>query len=160
MRTFFLLTAILNGGLAMAQGPSFNNVQRTTWGVGIAAGQTARLTILYPTVPAPLLQVLCSATLTIADDQRKNLKSITVPQISGGNSVSLDLNADTDLAGMARTQIHGISIAANGCRLITTLEIIDNITQKTVVVVGSDQTYPITALRALVTPAQLDTTTR
>lgn len=49
MRTFFSLAVILNGALAMAQGPSFSNQQRTTDVVGITPGQTARLNVQYPT---------------------------------------------------------------------------------------------------------------
>jgi len=142
MRNFLLSTVILSGTLAMAQGPSFNNQQRTTGLVGLTPGLTARLNVLYPTAPAPILQIQCAATLAIADDQGGVLKSISVPQLSGGHGVSLELNADTDLAGHTRTQIHGKSIAPLGCRLITTLEIVDNVTLRTIFVVGSETTYP------------------
>jgi hypothetical protein len=47
------------------------------------------------------------------------------------------------LSGSARTEIHGFSIAPNGCRLVTTLEIIDNATQRTVMVVPAESTYPV-----------------
>ena len=80
--------------------------------------ETARLNVLYPTAPAPILQVLCSATLNIADDQGKILKSMQVSQLTARKSVSLDLNADTDLTGTPRTEIHGFSIAPNGCHLV------------------------------------------
>lgn len=146
MRTFLFLTVILNGALAMAQGPSFQSRQRTSGVVGVASGQTARLNVVYPTAPAPILQVLCSAILAIADDQGKILKSDNISQLIAGRSASLDLNADTDLAGSPRTQIHGVSIAPTGCNLVATLEIIDNATQKTVVVVGSEPTYPFPPL--------------
>jgi hypothetical protein len=143
MRIFLTFAVILNGAVAMAQSPSFQNLQRTSGVVGITPGQTARLNVLYPTAPAPILQIMCSVGLSIADDQGKILKSNNVAQLTGGMSVSLDLDADTDLPGLARTQIHGQSIAPNGCRLLATLELIDNSTQKTVLVVGSEQTYPL-----------------
>jgi len=143
MRIFLTCAVILNGALALAQSPSFQNQQRTSGVVGITPGQTARFNVLYPTAPAPILQIMCSVTLAIADDQGKILVSNNVGQLTGGKSVSLDLNADTDLAGVARTQIHGQSVAPNGCRLLATLELIDNSTQKTVLVVGSEQTYPL-----------------
>jgi hypothetical protein len=143
IRTFSFLTVFVNGALLMAQGgPSAQKQQQTSGVVGVTAGQTARLNVLYPTAPAPILQVLCSATLVIADDQGNILESKDVSQFIAGKSVSLDMNADTDLAGSTRTQIHGFSIAPNGCRLLTTLEIIDNATQKTLLVVGSEATYP------------------
>ena len=53
----------------------------------------------------------------------------------------MDLNADTDLTGSPRTEIHGFSVAPTGCNFTGTLELIDNITQKTVLVIGSRQTY-------------------
>ena len=89
------------------------------------------------------------ATLAIADDSGKVLKSINVQQLVGGKSMSLDVNGDTDLSGAIRTQIHGVSIAPNGCRLVTNLELIDNISHRTVVVVGGEVTYPIAAAAAV-----------
>ena len=142
MRSLLPCAVILNAVLAMAQQSPFTNQQRTSGALGITPGQTARLSVLYPTAPAPILQVLCSATLAIVDDQGKALKFKDFSQIVGGKSVSIDVNADTDLAGVARTQIHGFSVAPNGCHLVTSLELIDNSTQKTVLVVGSELTYP------------------
>ena len=80
------------------------------------------------------------------------MKSSDVTQLIGGRSVSIDLNADTDLSGSARTEIHGLSVAPVGCNLITTLEIIDNSTQKTVLVTGSELTYSPSLGRALGAP--------
>ena len=107
--------------------------------------------------------VACAGNIIVADDQGKILKSDNVSQLIGGRSVSLDLNADTDLPGVARTQIHGLSVAPNGCRLLATVELIDNSTQKTVLVVGSEQTYPLTPLTPIISRqtngAQPDTST-
>ena len=80
--------------------------------------------------------------LNFADDQGNILKTVTVSQFVAGRSVSLDLNADTDLTGSPSTEIHGFSVAPTGCNFTGTLELIDNITQKTVLVIGSRQTYP------------------
>ena len=134
---------ILTAVVAMAQqAPSFENQQRTSGVVGITSGQTARLNVLYPIAPAPILQRICSVSLAIADNQGTILKSNAVASLTAGKSVSLDLNADSDLAG-ARTQIHGLTVAPTGCQLIATLEVIDNSTQKTIVVIGSELTYPV-----------------
>ncbi len=133
---------MLNGALAFAQAPSFQNAQRTTGIVGITAGQTARLHVLYPRAPAPILQVLCTVSLGIADDQGNNLKSKEAAQLTPGKSFSLDLNADTDLAGTPRAEVYGFSVAANRCRVVTNLEIIDNATQKTIAVIRGEPTYP------------------
>ena len=142
MRTFMSCVVILNGALAMAQPPSLQNQQQTSGVIGITPGQTARFNVLYPTAPAPILQPLCSATLTIADDQGKVLKTSNIPQFTAGKSVSLDLNADTDLAGNPRTEVHAFSVAPAGCNFTGTLELIDNVTQKTEVVTGTAPTYP------------------
>ena len=91
MSRFPLLTSILivNGALAIGEvAPSFQNQRQTSGVVGVTGGQTARLSVLYPTAPAPILQVLCAATLVIADDQGKVLKSMDVSQLVAGRSVS------------------------------------------------------------------------
>jgi hypothetical protein len=56
------------------------------------------------------------------------------------------LNADADLAGKTRTQIHGSSAANLGCQLVMSLEIIDNVTQKTTVVIGCREIYSFAPL--------------
>ena len=144
MRKYLFISCamFLDGVLAHAQPPAFQNQQLTSGVVGLTAGQTARWNVLYPTAPAPILQPLCSVTLNIADDQGKILKTDNVSQFVAGKSISLDLNADTDLTGISRTEIHGFSVAPTGCNFTGTLELIDNITQKTVLVIGSRQTYP------------------
>ena len=154
MRIYLSCAAILAGAYAMGQslGPGFQNWQQTSGVVGSTPGQTARLNVVYPTIPAPFLQTLCSTNLVIADDQARILKSASVNQLVGGRSASLDLNADIDLAGSARTQIHGLTVAPGGCHLVMTLEIIDNITQRTVVVVGGERTYPPTQTTPLFSP--------
>ena len=139
---FLSCAVILDGALAIAQTPVTAHQQMTSGVVGITAGQTARINVLYPTAPAPILQPVCSVTLNIADGQGEILKTVTVSQFVAGRSVSLDLNADTDLTGNPRTEIHGYSVAPAGCNFTGTLELIDNITQKTVLVIGSRQTYP------------------
>ena len=158
MNTLLTLScvAIVTGGLAVAQqSPLTQNGQVTSGVVGITPGQTARFNVLYPTAPAPILQIVCSATLVFADDQGYVLKTKDVSQLTAGKSVSLDLNADTDTAGSSRTQIHAFSVSPSGCVYVATLELIDNVTQRTVLVVGSRQTYPVEVESA---PLQADST--
>jgi hypothetical protein len=144
VKTLLTLTVavIVSSGLAAAQSPLTQFGQVTSGVVGITPGQTARFNLLYPTVPAPVLQIVCSATLIFADDQGKVLKTTNVSPLIAGKSVSLDLNADTDLAGSARTQIHAFSTEPSGCIFTGTVELIDNATQKTVLVVAARKTYP------------------
>ena len=91
----------------------------------------------------PILQPVCSVDLIVADDQGNSLKTTSVSQFTAGRSVSVDLNSDTDLTGKPRTQIHAYAVAPDGCNLTATLELIDNTSEKTVLVVGSKQTYPV-----------------
>jgi len=145
----FISAAVLTSAGAFAQ-VGFNTRQYDTGAVGITAGQTARLTVLYPTVPAPVLQVLCSATLVIEDDQANTVKDVTVSQLVAGKSASLSLNADTDLpAGSGPTQIHARVLTpapagggGGGCTLVPTLELVDNLSGKTTVVLKGEITYP------------------
>jgi len=115
--------------------------------VGIVAGQTARLNVLYPAVPAPLLQTMCSVTASIADDQGTVLKTQDF-QMLGGKSASLSLNADTDLRGHA-AQIHALTLtpaatpAGGYCSILPSLDIVDNATGKTLVHLETTITYPI-----------------
>jgi len=139
MRLNLLWPILLSGVLATAQPNLFQN--QTSGAVGITPGQTARLNVVYPSIPGIALQQLCSATLAITDDEGNILKSANLPQLIAGRSASSDLNADTDLAGKTRTQIHGSSAAPLGCQLVVSLEIIDNLTQKTTVVIGARAVY-------------------
>jgi hypothetical protein len=148
VRNLFLCALFLHAVAVKAQGPSFSNRQRTTDTVGITAGQTARLTATYPTAPAPVAQILCTVTLSIADGQGQILASNTVSNIVGGKSVSIDVNADAIVPAVQRSEIHGFTIAPAGCNLPTSLQVIDNQTQKTILVVGSTLTYPPPALPA------------
>jgi hypothetical protein len=142
MRTFWSCGVLL-GAAVLAQAQSFQSQQQTTGVVGITVGQTARLNALYPTVPAPVLLRLCSVTLVIKDDQGGLVgTSKDFSQLAAGKSVSIDVSGDTDLSGAPRKQIYGAAIAPNGCHLVTTLEIIDNASQKTVLVVGGEPTFP------------------
>ncbi len=144
MRKYFVLAAFLSAPLGMAQMPSLSqSQQRSTGVVTISSGQTARLNILYPTVPAPILQIQCSANMAIAGEDGGVLAEKSVPQILAGKSVSLEFNADS-IPHTGSLKIHAFSIAPNGCHLVTTLEIVDNATLKTVLLVPSEVTYPFT----------------
>ena len=94
--------------------------------------------------PRPSCRYFAQRPLVIADDQGKIIKSEDAQQLIAGKSITLDLNADTDLpSGTNRVQIHALTLTPNpGCALIPTLEIIDNFTGKTVVILGSKVTFP------------------
>jgi hypothetical protein len=115
--------------------------------VGIAAGQTAKLNVLYPSIPAPFLQAMCHVTVSIVDEQGGVLKTQDF-QMVGGRSVSISLNADTDLPAHA-AQIHALTLtpaaspAGGYCQVLPSLDIVDNVTGKTLVHLETTVTYPI-----------------
>jgi len=147
-RFSFLATIVFSAVLARAQGDFVPSQQHNSSVVGIAAGQTARLNVLYPSIPAPLLlQVMCHVTVSIVDDQGGILKTQDF-QMVGGRSVSISLNADTDLPAHA-AQIHALTLtpatssAGGYCQVLPSLDIVDNATGKTLVHLETTVTYPI-----------------
>jgi hypothetical protein len=142
----FLATVVFSTVLLQAQGFTPPQLQNSSV-VGITAGQTAKLNVLYPAIPAPLLQTMCSITVSIVDDQGGVLKTQNF-QMIGGKSVSVSLNADTDLSGTHSAQIHALTLtpatsALGGyCEVLPSLDILDNVTGKTVVHVETTITYP------------------
>lgn len=150
MKIYILISGlVLSAASGMAQ-IGVETRQYDTGTVGINFGQTARFNVLYPTIPAPFAtQVLCSATLTIADDQNNILKTQTVTQLTGGRSVSIDLNADTDIPlARGRTQIHAVVLtpaagtSGAACNFVPTLELVDNTSGKTTIVLKGQATWP------------------
>jgi len=141
-----LATIVFTSVLASAQGSFVPSQQHNSTVVGIAAGQTAKLNVLYPSIPAPFLQVMCHVTISIVDDQGSILKTQDF-QMLGGKSVSISVNADTDIPGHA-AQIHGLtftpatSSTGGYCEVLPSLDIVDNATGKTVVHLETTVTYP------------------
>ena len=119
---------------------------RTSGAVGIAQGQTARFNVLRPNEAAT---ATCSAVLTYFDGTGKQLKTSTIT-VAPGTLGYLDLFSDTDLALPVdqRKQIRvtvAVPVAPPSsatpkalpiCRLIPTLEIFDELSGRTNVVLG------------------------
>jgi hypothetical protein len=124
---------------------------RTSGVVGLAQGQTARFNVLRPNENEPAT-VPCAAVLTYFDGAGKQLKSSTVT-VAPGTVGYLNLDSDIDLAlpvsqwkqirvtvtvplvpppASSSTAVKPIPI----CRLIPTLEIFDELTGRTTVVLG------------------------
>ena len=156
--TIVLITLCITGiggpsRLAYAQDPPITTTSQiqTSGMVGITAGQNARLNALNPGLPAPFATAArCSAQLSFVDEQGIVLKTASVT-VDPGKSLGLDLNRDKDIASSAgRVEIRAVvstppvvppTAAAPPivqplpfCTLIPTLEIIDNDTLKTHVV--------------------------
>ncbi len=129
---------------------------RTSGMIGVADGQVARVNVLNPGVAAPAAGVVCTATLNFWDGKGTLLKTgpaIVLP----GQSQYLDLFGDKDLAltGLDRREVRAtITIPAvatpptsttvlpSACTLIGTLEIFDEATSKTLVVLGLGHQVP------------------
>ena len=135
--------------------PAQDSPKVDTFGmVGLAAGQTARLNVLNlggqgsPTAPT------CIVSLVFLDDQGQLLKTNTL-ELRPARSVSLDLDADSDLALAAnqRRQVRALIAplptapgeAASACPLMPTLEIFDRSTGKTSVVLTNTVSIPRSA---------------
>jgi hypothetical protein len=150
MKCFSLVaTLLLTAGLTAAQGSLTPAQQHHSSVVGITSGQTARLNVLYPSIPAPLLQVMCAVTASIVDDQGTVLKTQDF-QMLGGKSVALSINADDFLPGGQTAQIHALTLtpavspAGGYCEVLPSLDIVDNATGKTLVHLETTITYPRT----------------
>jgi hypothetical protein len=128
---------------------------RTSGMVGIVLGEVARLNVLNPGIAAPAVGVVCTATLNFWDGEGTLLK--TAPAIVlPGKSQYLDLFGDKDLAltGITRREIRATvtipavatttttTAAPAGCTLIGTLEILDETTGRTQVVLGVGHAVP------------------
>jgi hypothetical protein len=120
--------------------------------VGLAGGQTARLNVLNMGSQAPGAATTCLVSLLFLDDQGALLKTNTL-EVGPARSVSLDLDADKDLALAAtqRRQIRGLiapipEVPPPGgtatCVLMPTLEIFDRLTGKTSIVMASTMSIP------------------
>jgi len=147
MKRFSYLAAIVFGAvLARAQGSFTPPQQHDSSVVGIAAGQTARLSVLYPSIPAPLLQVMCAVSVSILDDQGGILKTQDF-QMLGGKTASISFNAD-DLPGGHTALVHALTLTpatspgGGYCEVLPSLDILDNATGRTLVHLETTVTYP------------------
>jgi hypothetical protein len=127
--------------------------------VGLAFGETARLNVLNPGAPAPATAVACSAAVSFIDGGGNVLKSTTLT-IAPGTSMSFDLRSgtDLDLTIAERREVRATltipplppstssTPAVGGCIYVKTLEVFDNASLRTLVVLGHfrDVTVPAT----------------
>jgi hypothetical protein len=153
----FVVTILCLAGLATAQAAPiaipFPQIQ--TFGmVGLTEGQTVRLNALNPGAPSPLATgAICSGQLSFLNDQGVVLKTAAV-NVLPGKSVFLDLDRDTDLAVADRRveiratiQIPIVTPVVNPpwpatCTLIPTLEVFNNDTGRTQVVIVETRFFP------------------
>jgi hypothetical protein len=123
--------------------------------VGVAQGEFAHFNVLNPGVLPPAVGVVCNALLTLlgADDGVLKTKSVSV---TPGQSAYIDLFSDVDLglAVGARKEIRATfttppvvptssaTATVGPCNLIGTLELIDELSGTTQVVLGGIHAVP------------------
>ncbi len=132
---------------------------QTTGMVGIADGETAQLNLLNPGFqpPTPAVGVLCSAVVSFVNAAGSVLKtmSLTIPP---GQSMSASIRSvDTPLSLLPgeRQDIRATittpavipvtatsAAAAPSCKLIPTLEILDTVSARALVILGHVETVP------------------
>jgi hypothetical protein len=134
-------------------------IVETSGMVGLAFGETARLNVLNPGASVPATAAACSAAVSFIDAGGNVLKSTTLT-IAPGTSMSFDLrsDADLDLTVAERREIRATltippvpsstssTPAAGGCIYVKTLEVFENASLRTLVVLGHfrDVTAPAT----------------
>ena len=162
------------GQLAFAQpmiiAPTQATQQTSTTGmVGLTANQTARLNVLNLNRVSTAMPALanCTVGLQFFDGKNNMVKGAVVSNLAPQTATSFDLKrADVTSATSTRAEIRGVVVinptpaaagtaAATGfCTVMTTLEIIDDLTGGTVAltsdtrVVGSLLAMPLTAGKA------------
>jgi hypothetical protein len=163
---FMIAAAGLFAQTTTTPAPTPAQETRTSGVVGIAQGEAARFNVLRPNETAT---AMCSAVLTYFDASGAVLKTATIT-VAPGQAAYLDLFSDTDLSLAAgqRRQIRAtfsvpLATPASSsdvraldkkdppvCRLIGTLEIFDEVTGRTSVVLGGMRRIES---EAVVTPA-------
>lgn len=129
---------------------------KTSGMVGIAAGQTAQLNALNPSVLPPAAGEICSGLLVFLGEDGKVLKSETV-SVAPGTSMHLTLDSIIDLALPVdgRKEIRATitvppvlpaatstTAVAPACKLIGTLEIYNTLDGHTLVTLGTVHVVP------------------
>jgi hypothetical protein len=150
-RTLYFTCLLAMGAAALrAQAIPISTTVKTTGMVGIADAQTAQLNLLNPGVLAPALGAICTAAVSFVDSTGTVLKSATLT-VPPGKSMSFSLKSDADLslAAGARIGIRAMiaipptaTASAPACKVIPTLEMIDNATGRTLVVLGHVEPVP------------------
>lgn len=139
----------------MAQAVPALPAVHTTGMVGIADAQTAQLNLLNIGVAPPAIGAICTAVVSFVDASGTVLKTTTLT-VPPGISKSFTLRSDVDLSLLAgdRREIRATiatplvppptatATASAACHLIPTLEMLDTVSGRTLVVLGHVETIP------------------
>ena len=148
----FALGAIASFGQTITPAPPF---VETTGMIGIADAQTAQLNLLNPGVLPPAMGAICTAAVAFVGADSTVLKSTTLA-VPPDKSMSFDLHSDTDLnlavgdhreirvviSVPAIVPVAASATPAPACKVIPTLEMIDNSSGRTLVVLGHVEAVP------------------
>ena len=164
MFKFTSLTCVLmlSSAAVSAQTVSPLPVVRTTGMVGVGQAQSAQLNLLNRGLANNAAGVICTAGVSFIDAGGAVLKTGTV-SVAPGTSASLALRdgVDLKLAAGDRRELRAVitqpavspaatsgASAATACKLIPTLEILDNGTGRTLVILGRTRVVPSIAAAA------------
>jgi hypothetical protein len=165
----FLAVCFAGGAILQAQTapaiPVALNQTQTFGMLGVASNQTARLNVLNSTAPpmvAGSAVQSCTLTLQFFDEQNNKLAELAVPGLDPGKASHLDYSIPTATATTAptpqRMQVRGVVVvsgvpmpqptmptiqAISPCSVLPTLEVFDNDTGKTQVVLTGPTSIPI-----------------
>jgi hypothetical protein len=145
-----ILAASLLATPIVAQGNFVPPQQQDSGLVGLAMGQTARFSVLYPGIPAPVALVQVPITLIIEDDQGNTLASqdFVLTGGIGRKAAAISVNADTIMpAGMSKLLIHAYSLIPGNQTgkfplVLPGLDIVDSAIGRTSVHLETRVTYP------------------
>jgi hypothetical protein len=153
----FLLCGLFCGVIAVAQTvpiPVSLNQTQSFGMIGVALNQTGRLNVVNtaPAPTGPVALVACSLTLQLFDDQANKVAELAVDNLEPGKALHLDLPrpaAASNVTDPLRIQVRGVVIVGGPilprpldptvavlsvCAVAPTLEVFDNDTGKTQVV--------------------------
>lgn len=152
----YILFSALSAFALSAQTADTETV-RTTGMVGIGSNQTAQLNLLNPGVLPPAMGEICTAAVSFVDDAGTTLKTGTLA-VPPGHSLAFTLNSASDISVVApaRREIRAtitipaivpVSSASStsptpSCKVIPTLELFDNGTGRTLVILGHAHEVP------------------
>ncbi len=164
MFKFTSLTCVLMLGSAAVSAQVVSSLPevRTTGMVGVGQAQSAQLNLLNPGLANNAVGVICTAGVSFVDAAGAVLKTGTV-SVAPGTSASFVLREGVDLklavgdhrelrAVITRPAVPPAATssasAAKACKLIPTLEILDNGTGRTLVILGRTRVVPSIAAAA------------
>jgi hypothetical protein len=167
MRYLYTLctAAILSVTSAAAQSPLIALPQVYTSGpFGLTSADSARWNVLNPPLPAPIVSPTCSVTLSFSNSQGEVLKRESVT-LRAGESRSLTLNANDFPSTGTPFGLYALAVVPvtgpvdqptprGTCTLVTSVEVIETATSKTLALTRGKLVRPTGLLPATLGASQ------